>query len=421
MKKIKIFTFLVLFSVLTSGYTKHIAVKYDDFNVIFNGELVVNKKDSPVLTLRSVPSGVVCSGKPQVTEVMFFNYINPVYNGVFGKSYLSCNDGTKLLANWKIKKMILDKANGSAEDAYGRKISFYVDKSEVSVSKKLEQYKKDLSQKPALSDYRTYIWTDTPPVLTKEESTPSKTTSAVAKKEENSSTKIIPVAAKKIEKPESKKNIVKKNEKAITKRTPAIVGNVEKSEVRDIPAVVKKEENSSTKIVPVSAKKEIKVEPKKASDVKNIEKPKDKEIPAVVKKEENVSQKESPKAVEADKKIVPVSSPNKPKINTEEKKNVHQAVDINLDVKKNQPISGPTPSASATSKEVVTMFNGNKHGDVTELKKFKTPIEISQDEKKIKAVSDSPAASAPPTVFSNKNPHLKFTFGYNVSNPAVKF
>lgn len=395
MKKIKIFTCLILFSVFTSGYTKHIAVKYDDFNVIFNGEIVVDKKESPVLTLRSVPSGVVCSGKPQVTEVMFFNYINPVYNGVFGKSYLSCNDGTKLLANWKIKKMILDKANGSAEDAYGRKISFYVDKSEVSVNKKLEQYKKDLSQKPALSDYRTYIWTDTPPVLTKEEPVSPKITPAVVKKEENPSTKIVPVAAKKIRKLELKKTSVKN------------------------------EENSSAKIVPVCAKKEIKeikVEQKKTPLVsKNVEKPKDKEIPAVVKKEENVSQKESPKAVEAEKKIVPVSSVDKSKVNVEVKNKTQDAVDIKLDVKKDQPVVAPNLSKLVTPKEVITTFNGDKHGDVTESKKFNSTVDVNQAEKKIKAVSDSPADSAPPTVFSNKNPHLKFTFGYNVSNPAVKF
>lgn len=381
MKKIKLLALLVLFSVVTSGYTKHVAVKYNDFNLLFSGSVVSGKNEAPTLTLKSLSSGVVCSGKPQVTEVMFFNYINPVYNGVFGKSYLSCNDGSKLFINWKVKKMIVDKANGSAEDAYGHKLSFYVDKNTANVSKKLEQYKKDIAQKPILADYRTNILQETPPVL-------------------NSQT-------------------VPQN------TTPVSVQKVEKEPVKEVQAVAKKEEKKEPKNI--SSKKIQKVAPKAATPVqKTIEKPKAKEEnSAAMKKEEKVTEKQAPKVVETEKKVIPVKCEKKvlpvkseTKINKEENNKI---IEIKSETKQTQQETKANVQLQNKPKEVVTTFHGDKQADVADLKKFKSAVDVDSEKDRLKKINDSSPVPGQSNVFSMKNLLLKFTFGYNVANPAQKF
>lgn len=368
MKKIKLLTLLILFSVVTSGYTKHVAVKYNDFNLLFSGSVVSEKNEALTLTLKSLSSGVVCSGKPQVTEVMFFNYINPVYNGIFGKSYLSCNDGSKLFINWKVKKMIIDKVNGSAEDAYGHKLSFYIDKNSTNVSKKLEQYKKDIAQKPILADYRTNIIQETPPVL-------------------NSQT--IP------------QNV-----------TPVSVKKVEKEPVKEVPAVAKKEEKKEPKNI--NTKKVEKIAPKAKE-----------EKPVAVKKEEKVTTKQAPKVVETEKKIVPAKCEKKDatvktetKINKEENDKI---LEIKSEKKQTQQETKANVQPQNKSKEVVTTFHGDKQADVSDLKKFKSAVDIDSEKDKLKKINDSSPVAQPSNVFSMKNMLLKFTFGYNVANPAQKF
>lgn len=377
MKKIKLFTLLVLFSVFTSGYTKHVAVKYNDFNLLFSGSVVSEKNETPTLTLKSLSSGVVCSGKPQITEVMFFNYINPVYNGVFGKSYLSCNDGSKLFINWKVKKMIVDKANGSGEDAYGHKLSFYIDKNATNVSKKLEQYKKDIAQKPILANYRTNILQETPPVLN--------------------------------------------SQAASQNETPVSVQKIEKELVKEIPAVAKKEEKKEPRNI--SSKKVQKIAPKATTTIqKTIEKSKPKEEnSAAVKKEEKVTTKQAPKIVETENKVVPVKCEKKVlPVQTETKINKEENDKI-LEIKQTQQETKANVQAQNKPKEVVTTFHGDKQADVSDLKKFKSAVDVDSEKDKLKKINDSSPLSTESNVFSMKNLLLKFTFGYNVANPAQKF
>lgn len=382
MKKIKVLALLVLFSVFTSGYTKHVAVKYNDFNLLFSGSVVSGKNEAPTLTLKSLSSGIVCSGKPQVTEVMFFNYINPVYNGVFGKSYLSCNDGSKLFINWKVKKMIVDKVNGSAEDAYGHKLSFYIDKNAANVSKKLEQYKKDTAQKPILANYTTNVLQETPPVL-------------------NSQT-------------------VPQNEK------PVSVQKLEKEPAKEVPAVAKKEEKKEPKNI--NTKKVEKVTPKAIAPVqKTIEKSKSQEKTkeknsVALKKEEKVTTKQAPKIVETEKKVVPVKC---------EKKVLPAKTETKIDKEENNKILEIKSETKQTKqeinanqnkpKEVVTTFHGDKQADVSDLKKFRSAVEVDVEKDKFKKINDSSPLPEQTNVFSMKNLLLKFTFGYNVANPAQKF
>lgn len=427
MKKISIFVLLIFLSVMTSGYSKQVAVKYNDFNVMFRGEVVANKKEAPVLTLKSVSSGLVCSGKPQVTEVMFLNYVNPAYNGIFGKAYLSCNDGSSLLINWKVKKMSLDKVNGTAQDAYGRLLSFYIDKNDVVVSKKMEQYKNDLSQKPILVDYRTNIKIEKPPVLIKDETPAPKAVEPVVKKEEVPQ-KVTPAVVKSEKKVQPKPLAIKTEKKVAPQVKPAVikpaVDKVEKKIEKKVENNLEKSEPKVTNVVKKEVKEEKEILKKSPvvehiEKVKNIEKPKAKEIPAVVKKEEKVSknevketpkaiskdaQKEAPKAVEAEKNIVPVKSETK---KTE-------------DVKK-QPEQKANVQVTPTPKEVYSTFTEDKQSEISELKKFKSNVEIKKEEEKTKNINDSPSVAKPGNVFSLKNTLLRFNFGYNVSNPAQKF
>lgn len=371
MKKMSILGLLIILSVMTSGYTKHVVVKYNDFNVMFKGEVVANKKEAPVLTLKSVSSGLVCSGKPQVTDVMFLNYVNPVYNGIFGKAYLSCNDGSSLLINWKVKKMSLDKVNGSAQDAYGRLLSFYVDKNEVVVNNKMGQYKNDLSQKPILVDYRTNIKIEKPAVLIKDETPAPKAVEQTVQKEEKVQPKVTPAVVKSEKKVQPKPLAIKSEKKVAPQVKPAVIK----------PAVERVE------------KKVEKVEPKVTNVVKKEEK---------VSKNENL--KETQKAVEAEKNIVPVKSETK------------KAQEV-----KKQPEQKANIQASPTPKEVYTTFTEDKQSEISELKKFKSNVEIKKEEEKTKNINDSPSIAKPGNVFSLKNTLLRFNFGYNVANPAQKF
>lgn len=409
MKKMKMFVLLILLSAMTSGYSKHVAVKYNDFNVIFSGEFVANKKEQPVLTLKSLSGGLVCSGKPQVTEVMFFNYINPAYNGIFGKAYLSCNDGSKLLVNWGTKKMVLDKASGKAADPYGRSLSFYIDKNEVAVNNKLEQYKNDLANKPVLVDYRTYIKEEKPPVLIKEETSTPKPSVETVKNEEKPQPKVSPAVLKVEKKVQQKPAAVKNVKKVIPPAKPVVEKKSEKT-------IENKKEIVEPKAINVE-KKQVKVEKEISNKVPaaTIEKPVVKEIPAVIKKEENVSKNkaalEAPKAVEAEKNVVPVKLETKVPVKAETK--------IKSEEKKNQP--DVKANVQPTPKEVLTTFTGDKQSEISELKKFKSNVEIKKEDEKIKKVNDSPGIAQPGNVFSLKNTLLKFNFGYNVSNPAHKF
>lgn len=379
MKKIKMFVLLVLLSVITSGYSKQVVVKYNDFNVMFKGEVVANKKEAPVLTLKSVSSGLVCSGKPQVTDVMFFNYVNPVYNGIFGKAYLSCNDGSTLFLNWKVKKMSLDKVNGTAQDAYGRLLSFYIDKNDIVVSKKMEQYKNDLSQKPILVDYRTNIKIEKPAVLIKDE-TPAPNAVEQAVKKEEVQPKVTPAVVKSEKKVQPKPLAIKTEKKVAPQVKPTaikpVVEKIENDKIKEIPAVVKKEEKVSRN----EFQKEVSKETQKAT------------------------QKETAKAVADEKNIVPVKSETKKvqdvKKQSEQKKNVQ---------------------ATPTPKEVFTTFTEDKQSEISELKKFKSNVEIKKEEEKTKKINDSPSVAKPGNVFSLKNTLLRFNFGYNVANPAQKF
>lgn len=435
MKKMKMFVLLILLSVMTSGYSKQVAVKYNDFNVMFRGEVVANKKEAPVLTLKSLSSGLVCSGKPQVTEVMFFNYINPAYNGIFGKAYLSCNDGSSLLINWKVKKMSLDKVNGTAQDAYGRLLSFYIDKNEVVVSKKMEQYKNDLSQKPILVDYRTNIKIEKPPVLVKDETPAPKSVEQSVKKEE-AQPKVTPAVVKSEKKVQPKPLGIKTEKKVAPQVKPAVikpaVEKVEKKIEKKVENNLEKSEPKVTNVVKKEVKEEKEILKKSPvvehiEKVKNIEKPKVKEIPAVVKKEEKVSKNEvketpkeaqkealkevskkvqiqAPKAVEAEKNIVPVKSETK------------KAAEV-----KKQPEQKTNIQATPTPKEVYSTFTEDKQSEISELKKFKSNVEIKKEEDKTKNINDSPSVAKPGNVFSLKNTLLRFNFGYNVTNPAQKF
>lgn len=400
MKKMSIFVLLIFLSVMTSGYSKHVVVKYNDFNVMFKGEVVTNKKEQPILTLKSVSSGLVCSGKPQVTDVMFLNYVNPAYNGIFGKAYLSCNDGSTLFINWKVKKMSLDKVNGTAQDAYGRLLSFYVDKNEIFVNNKMEQYKNDLSQKPILVDYRTNIKVEKPPVLIKDETPAPKAVEQAVKKEEKVQPKDAPAVVKSEKKVQPKPSVIKSEKKAVPQVQPAVEKKVEKK--------VDKVEPKATNVV----KKEEKEISKKTPVVKAVEMPKNKETPAVVKKEEKVSRnetlkdisKETAKAVETTKNIVPVK--------TETKK---------IEEVKKQPEQKANVQVAPTPKEVFATFTEDKQSEISELKKFKSNVEIKKEEDKTKKINDSPSVAKPGNVFSLKNTLLRFNFGYNVANPAQKF
>lgn len=66
-------------------------------------------------------------------------------------------------------KFILNKAEGTAEDLYGHKLSFYIDKNEVKVDKILKQYKKDLTGKPLLQGYKPAHLIDTSKISRKNE------------------------------------------------------------------------------------------------------------------------------------------------------------------------------------------------------------------------------------------------------------
>lgn len=423
MKKTSIFVLLILLSVMTSGYTKHIAVKYNDFNIAFRGELVADKKEAPILTLKSVSSELVCSGKPEITEVMFLNYINPAYNGIFGKAYLSCNDGSTLFINWKVKKMSLDKVNGYAQDAYGRLLSFYIDKNDVVVSKKMEQYKNDLSQKPILVDYRTNIKIEKPAVLIKDETPAPKTVEQAIKKEEVQP-KIKPAVVKSEKKVQPKPLPIKTEKKVKQIVKPAVIKPaVEKVKNR----VEKKIEKVESKVTNVVKKEEKEIS--KETPIKAIETPKNKEVPAVIKKEEKVSEKVSPKKISSKEvlkevpKKVQIETPKEAPKAVEAEKNI---VPVNVETKKVQEVKLQTEPKvniqnTPTSKEVFTTFTGDKQSEISELKKFKSNIEIKKEEEKTKNINDSPGIAKPGNVFSLKNTLLRFNFGYNVANPAQKF
>lgn len=369
MKKINILALLLVFSMFTSGYSKHIAIKYNDFNVLFSGVMVSDKSGQPVLTVKSLSSGVVCTGEPQVTEIMALYFLNPSYNGIFGKSYLSCNDGTKLFVNWK-RNMMINRPNGSAEDAYGHKMSFYISNSASKVNDKIQQYKKDIASKPVLKNYRTNILYDIPPALIKEEVAPQKVT-PIADVKKQPQSKEIPAVLNKEEKVEMK-NVVNKIEKPVVKKDSSVVKNVTKPQVKNV-------------AVEVTTEKKV------------IAKPVE-------------------KIVEPEKKIVPVKvekvvEPVKQEIKNEIPVSNDKIIDIKSEVKNN-------PQPSVTPKEVVTTFHSDKHAEVSDLKKFNSPV---NQEDKLKAINETSPISQSSNVFSMKNLLLKFTFGYNVANPAQKF
>lgn len=141
MNKCKLLVLLIIFSFLTSGYTKFIVFKYDDYNQIYKGFISKNDSIQPKIELQSMSSDVTCSGNPQINDISFLNYINPSSNGIYGKAYLTCTDGSNLYVYLKTKGFYLNKISGVGTDMYERKLSFYIDKNAQNVNSVFDKYK----------------------------------------------------------------------------------------------------------------------------------------------------------------------------------------------------------------------------------------------------------------------------------------
>lgn len=360
MKRIKLFSLLILLSLITSGYAKHIAVKYDNFNTLFSGEITSNDDEQLILTLRSLQSDVVCSGKVQVTDFVLLYFINPSYNGVFGNANLSCSDGSKLSMNWKSRKLVLNNANGIAKDANGHRLSFYISRDQAIVNTKLETYKNDVAKLDSLNDYNRRVLVESKQVLVKDENSNAKEGSPAVQKKETNPVEAIPA-------------VVQKEGKTSNNLTPAVVKNEEKAKVSQ---------------------------------------------PVIVKDGVNTNANTLKKSMKSDNKIIPVNVHIEHKINNPEVKKDNNAVELKLDENKLPIVNA---DVKQPAKEVVTTFNTNKQSDISELKDLKTSVEVTSKVDKVKALNELSGISSPANVFSWKKFLLKLTFGYNVSNSAEKY
>lgn len=138
-------------SLFASGYAKHVVVKYDDFNAIYKGTISQDVANKPYIELKSLTSGAICGGSPQITERNLFNYIIPSANCTLGKAYLSCNDGRNLYVNWSVRNFYLNEVSGVGNDIYGQKLSFYLGKNDKNADVVFEKYKNEQMAKPQLT------------------------------------------------------------------------------------------------------------------------------------------------------------------------------------------------------------------------------------------------------------------------------
>lgn len=152
MKKINLLLILVLFSALCTGCTKHIVIKFNDYNELMRGTITSNNSKNILIKVKVDSNGVTCSGKSKITNKTAANHLLPTYRGLEGNIMLRCDDGRSKYLEWKILNLGLSNFRGVGEDALGNKLSFFVDNNEKKVNDKFEQYKKNVTGKSLLKD-----------------------------------------------------------------------------------------------------------------------------------------------------------------------------------------------------------------------------------------------------------------------------
>lgn len=152
MKKINLLLILILFSALCTGCTKHIVIKFNDYNELMRGTITSNNSKNILIKVKVDSNGVTCSGKSKITNKTAANHILPTYRGLEGNIMLRCDDGRSRYLEWKILNLGLSNFRGIGEDALGNELSFYVDNNEKKVNDKFEQFKKDVAAKPLLKN-----------------------------------------------------------------------------------------------------------------------------------------------------------------------------------------------------------------------------------------------------------------------------
>lgn len=101
-----------------------------------------------MLTLKSLNTGLTCTGYPETYSKILFNYINPSYKGTTGKVILDCN-GSSVYLIWNTPKIRLTNFEGKARDVYGAKMSYYLSDNKAEYEKMLEEYTKVAAMKPS--------------------------------------------------------------------------------------------------------------------------------------------------------------------------------------------------------------------------------------------------------------------------------
>jgi hypothetical protein len=154
MKIFKILPLLFIL-ILLSGCSANLVGKLDDYNEIVTGNIKTNLLSAAIVDVKFEKQGTACTGISRVyyypvSSIVAQIFFIPRCTGQKGYVILDCSDKTSFRTQFEVTGPFCGQYEGKGFDAHGRNFTYYINLKDNKVEKILEQYRKDVENKPAV-------------------------------------------------------------------------------------------------------------------------------------------------------------------------------------------------------------------------------------------------------------------------------